>query len=674
MSRSLRIVIFVTLLPFALVLWATVVFAMDRASNGGEVLGHVTVADVDLGGLSEDGATAAVERLEAQMGTEIIPVTIAGARFDLTPAQIGFTLETEAMVAEAMEHGRTGGISEQFRWWVGHFGSDSSSIELRGGYDRSLLRTALRSWESEAILDRPFEGAVVVENGQAVADYPRTGRGIDLDAAVALIESQLFLLQRQPVDVPITATTPQLTNADLDRAVTEANRLLGGPVTLTRVSPAVEVEFGVDVLAAALRSRIVGVDNPIIELYFDAEPFVGFIEPLREQLTFPPVDAQIVIRPDDVPSILPGRRGTLINDNSVVDAALQAARSVTRRGVFPFVEGTEPEFSTADAEALNINYLLYEATTFYLCCGDAANQGRIQNIQRIAEETNGAIVMPGEEFSLNGYVGQRTIEDGYARAGAIIGDNVYCCDHPANIGGGVSQFATTLYNAVFFSGLKDIEHTPHTLYFSRYPEGREATLGWPSPDVKFLNNTDAAVYIQTESTDTSVTVKFFGDNGGIEVGASLSGRRNFVDPFDSFEPDPEVPPGEVVEGPKGSVGWDVTVTRIITQPDGTETTEEWFWRYRPFPNVFYVHPCDLPEEDPDHVETCPMLVPDVLFKFPAAAQNSLNNAGFTMVIGDPIEVQNPDNEGKVVRQSPGAGELTEDSTVTVRLGVAPADD
>ena len=94
---------------------------------------------------------------------------------------------------------------------------------------------------------------------------------------------------------------------------------------------------------------------------------------------------------------------------------------------------------------------------------------------------NGAIVMPGETFSLNEHVGQRTEEKGFRRAGAIIGPIIECCDDPANIGGGVSQFTTTLYNAVFFSGLEDVDHTPHTLYISRYPEGREATLGWPEP-------------------------------------------------------------------------------------------------------------------------------------------------------------------------------------------------
>jgi len=131
----------------------------------------------------------------------------------------------------------------------------------------------------------------------------------------------------------------------------------------------------------------------------------------------------------------------------------------------------------------------------------------VTNIQLIGDAVNGSVVQPGQIFSVNETVGQRTVEKGYVAAGAIIGGVVYCCDSPINIGGGTSQFATTLYNAVFFAGLEDIAHRPHSLYFSRYPMGREATLGYTSPDVAFRNNTSLPVTIVVEYTETSITVR-----------------------------------------------------------------------------------------------------------------------------------------------------------------------
>jgi hypothetical protein len=193
-------------------------------------------------------------------------------------------------------------------------------------------------------------------------------------------------------------------------------------------------------------------------------------------------------------------------------------------------------------------------TTYYDCC-----ESRVTNIHLITDAVNGATVEPGETWSVNDHVGQRTRAKGYVPAGAIIGGELVCCDHPANIGGGTSQFATTLYNAVFFAGLEDVTHAPHSIYFSRYPLGHEATLGWTTPDLEFRNDTDAPVMIETSHTASSVTVRLIGVSDGRSVQSSVS--------------------GSATTGGGGAV----TVTRTIEWPDGTTSTESWFHRYNPIP-------------------------------------------------------------------------------------------
>jgi putative cell wall-binding protein len=184
-------------------------------------------------------------------------------------------------------------------------------------------------------------------------------------------------------------------------------------------------------------------------------------------------------------------------------------------------------------------------------------QARNTNIQHIADATDGAIVAPGETFSLNAHVGQRTVEKGYVAAPAIINGKIYCCDSPVNIGGGTSQFATTLYNAVFFGGYEDVYHRPHSIYFSRYPMGREATLGWTSPDVKFRNDTPTPVMIDTSYTSNSLTVDFWGWNEGRIITAGVSGWATTA------------------------AGGDIAVTRDIRHANGTVTTERWRHTYKP---------------------------------------------------------------------------------------------
>lgn len=189
-------------------------------------------------------------------------------------------------------------------------------------------------------------------------------------------------------------------------------------------------------------------------------------------------------------------------------------------------------------------------------------QARNTNIQHIADATDGVVVAPGATFSLNDHVGQRTVEKGYVAAPAIIGGVIYCCDSPVNIGGGTSQFATTLFNAIFFGGYADVYHKPHSIYFSRYPMGREATLGWTGPDVKFRNDTSTPVMIDTSYTTNSVTVDFWGWNDGRMVTTERTGWATTAD------------------------GGDVTVTRTIRHADGSVTSERWRTIYKP------VHPLD----------------------------------------------------------------------------------
>lgn len=205
-------------------------------------------------------------------------------------------------------------------------------------------------------------------------------------------------------------------------------------------------------------------------------------------------------------------------------------------------------------------------TTYYDRCSDPC---RVTNIQLIADAVNGVEVASGDTFSVNDHVGRRTEAKGYVPAGAIIGGELYCCDHPANIGGGTSQFATTLYNAVFFAGLEDVSHRPHSIWFSRYPMGREATLGYLTPDVVLRNDTEWPITIDVSYTETSITVTIIGVTDVVDVTTSRTGSAT------TYE------------------GGTVTVTRVITRDDGTSSSESWTHTYKPLP------PDDDDEPPPD---------------------------------------------------------------------------
>ena len=674
MPRSIRISIIAAAVPLILWGWAGFVFAMDRAADEGEVLGHVEIGGVQLAGLSRREAVAAVRSVEAVIGSEPITVTIEDTSFTLLPANVGFDLDEEALVDEAMRLGRGGGFFAEMKWWVTNLaGGSKQQLRVQGTYSRDALLGQLHLWESAAIADPPLEGGITIQGTAVVPVYPKSGTGLDYEATADLIEAEV-LGERGPVTAVTEFRTPSLTNADIDLAVDRAEELIGEAVTLAKIIPQISFTIPPEVLRQSIASRIVSGEDgrPEVDLFFQIGPLVQHLNPIREQVETPPQNAQVVIRPDDVPLVLAGSNGVKVDDGRLPQAVMAAATSVTRTAPLPVRDGAAPEFTTADAEGLGIRQLLYTATTFYSCCGDFKNQNRINNIHRIADEVNGAIVLPGETFSLNDHVGRRTEADGYRPAGAVIGPIVYCCDHPANIGGGTSQFTTTLYNAIWWAGLDDVSHTPHTIYFPRYPLVREATLGWPTPDLVFRNSTENAVYLKTEYDDRSITVKVFGDNGGITIEGITSERRNFTDPEEYFEPDATVNPGEQELRDDGSPGFTADVTRIITYPDGTKETRKWTWSYDPYPIRIAIHPCELPVDHPQYDPTpCPVQVPDNLGGMTAAqAHAALQAIGLGYAEGEPFPVNQPELVGTVRAHDPGPGIwVPAASTVTVRIGV-----
>jgi vancomycin resistance protein YoaR len=221
----------------------------------------------------------------------------------------------------------------------------------------------------------------------------------------------------------------------------------------------------------------------------------------------PARDAELRIGGDAVvvvPSV-PGR--TL--DAAATARALAATERATVAGAGRTVA---PAVTTAQLTALGIRERISEFTTYY-----PAGQPRVVNIRRASSVIDGTILRAGETFSMNEVLGERTIAKGYVAAPQISGTGF-----SDSVGGGISQVATMLYNGAFFAGLELVEHQPHSLYIDRYPLGREATISWGGPELIFRNDWPAGVLIKLDTTDTSITVRFFSSRLGRRIETTTS--------------------------------------------------------------------------------------------------------------------------------------------------------
>jgi len=256
-----------------------------------------------------------------------------------------------------------------------------------------------------------------------------------------------------------------------------------------------------------------------------------------------------------------GARGAAAVDTealaaNVLTAATQDGGAGERRIALPMIDQA-PAVTTPAAD-WGMNQVIGEYSTPYY--PDAA---RTQNLVAGTAAINGTVVMPGGEFSLTEALGPIDEEHGFASAGVVTNGQ-----HTDAMGGGLSQVATTVFNAGFEAGMDDVEHTPHNYWFTRYPAGREATLWTGNLDVKFGNSTPTAVLVQAWAADGEVHVRLWGTpyyQVSIDNGTPYNYRAYQTQRQSG---------GNCVPYEGGAQGFDITVTRSRTKPDGQKLPDD----------------------------------------------------------------------------------------------------
>lgn len=228
------------------------------------------------------------------------------------------------------------------------------------------------------------------------------------------------------------------------------------------------------------------------------------------------------------------------------------------------VETVQPEYSEDAARQRYEKLSTFTTKT-------TANSNRNTNVKLAAQAINGTIIQPGQEFSFNDVVGQRTEAKGYKGAAAYNNGDVV-----QEIGGGVCQVSSTLYNAVVKAGLKTTVRRSHTYEPSYVTPGTDATVSWGGPDYKFMNNSEVGIGIRARYADQTLTISIYGipilDEG---VTYSLQSQKlgDTDPPTPIYEEDPTLEPGVEKVKSSGSIGskWE---TRLVVKKNGEVISQE----------------------------------------------------------------------------------------------------
>lgn len=561
-----------------LIVMALLLLGAFRWARAGSLPG-VEVAGVDVGALSESElgrrlAEVAESRAAEQIEIMREPVADADAYSEtFRRSMLGYSFDVGGTSARVLERGRQ---ANPLAALADHIRATFTTIEVTPAEEvdpEELERWAAGVVESFEVT--PREGDLRFRRGSVRPVMPRPGAVVEQGALETAARRVPLRGGPQELEVPLTQVEPEVTASAVREAAKEAREILSEPVSIERGNR--DIRLNPRHLSRLLTTQTQETDaGTELELSVTPERLEEVAGDRLERLERAPKDAGFTVSGDSV-EVVKARPGFELDHEKLAERLLAIARSGDRRGRAP---GTtkSPDFSTADARGLNIDEQVSTFTTEHACC-----QPRVENIHRIADMIEGTVVEPGETFSVNDAVGERTRQKGFVPAPAI-----YEGEYVDEVGGGISQFATTLYNAIFFGGYEFVDYKAHSYYISRYPAGREATLAYPSVDLAFRNDSDAGVYIDTSYTDTSITVTFYG-NTDLDVEATAGDPHNYKDPPMQCEENPSLDKGERHVIQEGSRGFDIVVYRVFTNLD--RERERFFTRYLPEPRIVERRSC-----------------------------------------------------------------------------------
>ncbi|MEU8895471.1 VanW family protein [Nocardia sp. NPDC048505] len=511
-------------------------YGIDLVRSAGEVPRGTVVAGVDIGGMDTSAADTKLRAALAGRSGQELPIRIGDVQTKLLPSAAGLEIDWD---------GTWDSIGGQplnpFTRFASMFTSRTVPVVSR--VDETALGqqlTALR------VHDRPtVEGTIQFQDAKPVAVPPVPGRELDGPAArTTLIDNWVLgaALELPVHPAPVTVQPEALT-----RALTEiATPAVANAVVLTgKDSTGKEATAKLDPAQIATILSFAPDSQGGLAAKYDQNIAVGLLAPQLAPTEVEPKDATFAVG-GGAARVVPAVVGNKVNWQKTLEQLPALLISPNQRTAAAIYEKVEPKLTTEVAQSLKIVEPMGSFTT-----GGFSGPSGV-NIRTVATKVNGAVIKPGEVFSLNDFTGPRGVAEGYVESGII--------DHgrPSTaVGGGISQFATTLYNAAYFAGLEDAGHTEHSYYISRYPAAREATVFDGAIDLKFRNNTENGVYIEAVATGSDITVRLWGTKN-VEV-ESITGEKS--KPTEPTEI--KLPKGKDCIASEGAPGFTISDTRVI---------------------------------------------------------------------------------------------------------------
>lgn len=302
-----------------------------------------------------------------------------------------------------------------------------------------------------------------------------------------------------------------------------------------------------------------------LKFTYDKKTLDNFLSDIQKSVDKEPLDAQLIVNGDNLKVVKEKNGRKLQKDKLQKDVLTALGENI---GVNTNIK-TSVKLLNARITAKKISSINTKISAYTTDYGSISSYERANNIELATSSINGKILLPGDEFSFNKVVGERTAERGYMSAPVIIGNQV-----DSGLGGGICQVSTTLYNAVLRANIKSTQRSHHTMPSHYVPVGMDATVDYGNIDYKFKNTLKYPIYIFADSSGGAITFEIYSNSELSNIVTDISSKvYQKVDAKLEYQNDSSLPEGqtEVMQAP--STGYRVKVIKTVTK-DGKVISSE----------------------------------------------------------------------------------------------------
>ena len=478
------------------------IFALDQAAHGDKVVRNVSVGGRSVSSASKAQLADVLAEVDRRYATTEVLVSDGDADGFATEAgTIGLRVDPTATAERVMSVGRTGSLPGRWWSWLGSFLGDRRS-ELALSVDRVAVEQVVAE-KAKKGEEPPTEASIQIDRqGKFAGVGGKAGEGVDPGE----LADDLLKAAKKGTPIKVKAKrgglSPRFTKTDAEILAKRAEALVAKPLTLIAEATQATLSTG------AMRSLLSSVPGATeLELRVDEAKAAASAEKALAKAGTPAVEPTFKVETGNVIALVPGAAGRGCCGPEAGKAVASAILQRPEGAVALTLVEKQPKLTNEQAAGFGVKEQVSTYATNHVCC-----QPRVTNIHRIADIVKGQVIPPGKSFSINDFVGQRTTEKGFV-VDKVIAEGRF----EEDVGGGVSQFATTLFNAAWFAGLEFGEYQSHSLLIKRYPKGREATLGFPHPDLVIKNPSPHGVLIWPTYTNTEIRVTLYSTKWVAEV-------------------------------------------------------------------------------------------------------------------------------------------------------------